>query len=302
MHAWLRPRLGAVAAALLVLGLTCGLRAAEPASDRAVLDKQIADALKDVHNRGADMFNMKDHVGCYRVFQGLLWTVRPLLASHPDLQKQIDEGMDSAERLPSIDEKARALHALIESVRRGLLPAGKPQEKKPEKITEKKPEEKKPEKPASTLWERLGGEPNVKQVVDTFVDNALVDPRVNFDGNGKRKLTRAEIEHLKSTLVGFVSQATGGPLKYSGKTMKEAHKGMGITDAEFDAAKANLKYALETHGAAPADAKAVLDAVEGTRKDIVENKPPEKKSEDKKPPDKKTDEKKPEKKPDGEDK
>ena len=64
-------------------------------------------------NRGADLFNKGDQIGCYRVFQGLLWTVRPLLGQHPDLQKQIDEGMTAAERLPSLDQQAKALHNIL---------------------------------------------------------------------------------------------------------------------------------------------------------------------------------------------
>ena len=52
--------------------------------------------------------------------------------------------------------------------------------------------------------------------------------------------------------------------------MKEVHKGMGITDAQFDAAAADLKAVLETNGVKHDDVKAVLGAVETTRKDIVE--------------------------------
>jgi hypothetical protein len=89
-------------------------------------------------------------------------------------------------------------------------------------------------------------------------------------------------------LVEFISSATGGPLKYEGKSMKEAHKGMKITNDEFDAAAKDLKEALEKHGAKAGDVEAVMTAVSGTRKDIVEGKEPD---------EKKPDEKKPEEKP-----
>ncbi|GIW78321.1 MAG: hypothetical protein KatS3mg105_0128 [Gemmatales bacterium] len=52
--------------------------------------------------------------------------------------------------------------------------------------------------------------------------------------------------------------------------MKEAHKGMKITNAQFDAAAQYLKEALESNKVKPEDVSAVLKAVEATRKDIVE--------------------------------
>jgi hemoglobin len=52
--------------------------------------------------------------------------------------------------------------------------------------------------------------------------------------------------------------------------MKSAHKGMKITDAEFDAFAEHLKKALEKNGAAPDDVKTVMGVAESTRKDIVE--------------------------------
>src|SRR5439155_13081318 len=108
-----------------------------------------------------------------------------------------------------------------------------------------------------------------------------------FFRGGKYKPTDAQVADLKQKLVEFVSQATGGPLKYTGKDMKEVHKGMGITNAQFDAAAADLKQALDKNGAAPADRDAVLDAVGATRKDMVAEKKAPPKEADKKEPIKK---------------
>jgi truncated hemoglobin YjbI/ribosome maturation factor RimP len=152
-----------------------------------------------------------------------------------------------------------------------------------------------PPPPASTktLWDRLGGETNVAKVVDDFVNTAGKDPKVNFWRDPTRVPSKEEVAGLKTKLVEFVSSATGGPLKYEGKSMKEAHKGMKITEDEFNAAAKDLKDALMKNGAKADDVDAVLKAVEGTRKDIVEAKEPEEKTkpEEKKPEEKKTEEK-----------
>jgi hemoglobin len=121
-----------------------------------------------------------------------------------------------------------------------------------------------------TLWDNLGGEANVKKVIDDFVASAAGDPKVDFLRGGKFKLDDAGAAKLKKNLVDLVSQHTGGPFKYTGKDMKEVHKGMGITNEQFDALAGHLKAALDKNGAKPEDAKKVLDVVGSTRKDIVE--------------------------------
>jgi truncated hemoglobin YjbI len=139
------------------------------------------------------------------------------------------------------------------------------------------------------LWDRLGGEENVSKVVDDFVNTAGKDVEVNFWRDPTRVPSKEEIADLKKALVEFISSATGGPLVYKGKSMKEAHKGMKISEKEFDAAAKDLKDALEKNHAKAEDVDALMKLVEGTRKDVVEDKKPEdKKPEDKKPADKGT--------------
>ena len=149
------------------------------------------------------------------------------------------------------------------------------------KVEAKAPTAPPPPPEAKTLWDRLGGEANVAKVVDDFVNTAGKDPKVNFWRDPTKVPSKEEVAALKKHLVEFVSSATGGPLKYEGKSMKEVHKGMKITNAEFDAAAKDLQEALEKNGAKPDDEKAVMAAVEGTRKDIVEEAKPEDKDKDK---------------------
>ena len=154
-----------------------------------------------------------------------------------------------------------------------------------------KVEAKGPAAPPSpeTLWDRLGGETAVAKVVDDFVNTAGKDPKVNFWRDPTFTPSKEQVAALKKSLVEYVSSVSGGPLKYTGKDMKAAHKGMKITDDEFDAAAADLKAALEKNGVKADDAKAVLTAVEGTRNDVVEKasedkpKPPDEKKADDKP-------------------
>lgn len=119
-----------------------------------------------------------------------------------------------------------------------------------------------------SLYERLGGEAAITAVVDDFVGRAAGDPKVNFFRDGKFK--NLDVAHLKKMLVEFIGSATGGPQKYTGRDMKTTHKGMKITDAEFDAIAADLAASLDKFNVPEKEKNELLTIVGSTRKDIVE--------------------------------
>jgi hemoglobin len=259
-------------------------RAAAPV-DQEILDRQISAMLRVVIDTGADIHNGSPNqgiphnpAGCYRLWHDFLVALRPLLADHPDLQTALDVGLAETERMPSrtnreTSERAHALRKVIDTIRAGVGPQAAA--KQPGQI--------------ATLWEQLGGETAVRQIVDEWVALAGPDPKVNFNRGGKIKLTDPKVAELKNGLVAYLSQITRGPIKYQGKTMKEVHQGMGITNAEFDAALADLRKAMEARAVKPLVIQDVLKLVGATRGDIVEVKQePDEKNLDKK----KTEEKK----------
>jgi hemoglobin len=231
------------------------LRADAPpkGGDRKAADTQVFNTLRDVVNQGADLYNSGDWSGCYRLYEGALLGIRPFLDHRPELQKAIADGITRARANPDLSRRAFDLRAVIDKIRTDTNPNPKPPA-------------------AKTLWDRLGGEENVKKVVDDFVAAAAKDPKVDFFRGGKYKLDDAGVAKLKRLLVEQISSVSGGPYKYTGRTMKEVHKGMGITDAQFDATASHLQAALERNGAKPDDVKAVMGVVGSTRKDIVEPK------------------------------
>jgi truncated hemoglobin YjbI len=247
-----------------LLAVTAGAgRAAEEANaplDRKALDGLIYHNLGGIINRGADLYNgNQDYAGCYRLYEGALMALKPLLDHRPELQKAITTGIASAERQPVMHRRAHVLRAVIDRIR-----------------TDVRPREKEPVAKAKTLWDRLGGEAGVKKIVDDLVAVAGKDAKVDFFRGGKYKPTPEEVDDLKKKVVDYISSQTGGPYKYEGKSMKEVHKGMGITDAQFDAFARDFQVALEKNKVQPDDVQVLLDAVESTRKDIVEKKPKEK--------------------------
>lgn len=122
------------------------------------------------------------------------------------------------------------------------------------------------------LYERIGGEKALKQVIDDFVATAAVDPNVDFTRGGTWKATDAAVAHLKLMLFEFMGQAFGGPQKYSGASMQEAHRGMAITQAQFDAIAGHLKAALAKNKVPEAEAGEIMAIAASTAPEIIEKK------------------------------
>jgi hemoglobin len=250
---------------------------AEGPRDASVLDRQLSDALRDMHNKAADLFNgAKDYNGAYRMFQGGLYVVRPMLNHRPDVQAILDQGLQEADRVASLPDRAMRLHKTIEDIRAKLRPGGdaKPADKTgptPAPTPPSNPPNSTPPPPIAPekLWTRLGGEARVKQVVDDFFTMVLFDPKIDFSRGGKFKFTQPEEEALKAKLVAFISAASEGPIPYTGKSMAEAHKGMNITAEQFDAFAASLRLAFKNKKVADADVDELMKKVEATRGDIV---------------------------------
>ncbi|SFG92853.1 hemoglobin [Halopelagius inordinatus] len=115
-----------------------------------------------------------------------------------------------------------------------------------------------------TVFDRLGGHDAVESVVDDFYDRVLSDDRLvhHFEDSDTTKLRAHQVQ--------FISAVTGGPVDYSGRDMRSAHRGMGITHEEFDIIAGYLDTALDGNGVSDEDRTQVLEQVEELRPEIVE--------------------------------
>ncbi len=77
------------------------------------------------------------------------------------------------------------------------------------------------------------------------------------------------VDRLKYGLVTFISENTGGPLKYKGRDMTTVHKGMEISEAEFNALAADLGKALDYYKVPPKEKGELIAIVGSTKKAIV---------------------------------
>jgi hemoglobin len=135
--------------------------------------------------------------------------------------------------------------------------------------------------PARTLYERLGGERTIAALVDDFTERTVADPRVNFERHDVRTgfwRTKVKswdpspqnIDNFKQHMVEFLTLAAGGPAQYTGREMGEVHKGMQISNNEFDAMVGDIKASMDKLGIPTREKRDLLAVIETTRKQIVE--------------------------------
>ena len=93
----------------------------------------------------------------------------------------------------------------------------------------------------ASLYQRLGGMPVITQVVDETIDVVVADPKT------RRSFEGIKIPALKESIAKQFCVLAGGPCKYEGEVMRKAHKGLEITDSEFDLMVAALRTALDHH-------------------------------------------------------
>ena len=119
-----------------------------------------------------------------------------------------------------------------------------------------------------SLYSRLGGKKAITAVVDQFVTNVAGDARINkFFADTVKDPKR--VEKLKTNLVDQICSATGGPCKYKGKDMVTAHKGMNISDADFNALVEDLVAALDKFNVGATEKNELLGALGGLKPQIV---------------------------------
>jgi hemoglobin len=120
-----------------------------------------------------------------------------------------------------------------------------------------------------SLYDRLGGYNAVAAVVDDFVGRLVADKQFErfFAGHSADSKKR-----IRQHIVDQLCAAAGGPCVYTGRTMKDSHAGLGISDAEWDAAAKHLVASLDKFKVGDAEKKDLLAFVSTLKADIVDKK------------------------------
>ncbi len=118
-----------------------------------------------------------------------------------------------------------------------------------------------------TLYARLGGYDAIAAVTDDFVGRLVSDKNLArfFVGHSEDSLKK-----IRMHVINQLCEAAGGPCNYTGRDMKAAHKGLGITGAEWDASAKHLVDTLNKFKVPKAEQDELLAVVTSLKKDIVD--------------------------------
>ena len=123
--------------------------------------------------------------------------------------------------------------------------------------------------PDPSLFERLGGVFAIAAVVDDFIDRVMESPRLNANAlvqEAHHRVSRAGFEYLVTEQL---CEASGGPQRYTGLTMRDSHAHLRITESEWQVFLDLLKQSLDRFQVPLREQSEIFAIVETTKAEIV---------------------------------
>ncbi len=106
-------------------------------------------------------------------------------------------------------------------------------------------------------------------MVDEFIDRVMTDPRLNANPLVDEAHHRVPPAGFKYLVTEMVCWATGGPQKYTGKSMADSHSHLKITSTEWEAFLDDFQRTLDKFAVPTAEQAELKAIVNSTRADIV---------------------------------
>jgi hemoglobin len=125
------------------------------------------------------------------------------------------------------------------------------------------------EKTEKSLYDRLGGAYSIATVVDDFIERLYVNDILNANPAIKESRDRVLKPGLKFSVTSLVCQVTGGPQQYTGRSMKDSHAHLNITEKEWQAMLTDFRKTLDSFKVPAKEQGELIAIVESTKKDIV---------------------------------
>ena len=120
----------------------------------------------------------------------------------------------------------------------------------------------------ASLYERLGGTPGINALVEDIVARHMDNPTIRARFRPYLD-TPEKLAVTKKHLCAFLEAGSGGTAKYSGRSMRDAHRGMNISEAEYMAATDDILAALKHHRIDEQTQKDVLAIAYSLKDDIL---------------------------------
>lgn len=121
----------------------------------------------------------------------------------------------------------------------------------------------------TSLYDRLGGLRGITVVVDDFIDRLVLNKQLNKNPAIRAGRKSSPPPYLKFQVSQLICELAGGPCKYTGKTMKEAHAHLNISEKEWDVMAKEFQKSLNKFKVPAPEQNELFDMVGKTKADIV---------------------------------
>jgi hemoglobin len=118
-----------------------------------------------------------------------------------------------------------------------------------------------------SLYKRIGGYDAIAAVTDDFLGRLVTEPLISpfFKGHSQNTIGK-----LRMLVIEQVCAAAGGPCTYTGRDMKTAHKGLGITEEQWNASVRHFTATLDKFKVPAKEKEELLGVIASLKNDIVE--------------------------------
>lgn len=114
-----------------------------------------------------------------------------------------------------------------------------------------------------SLYDAIGGLPALEVAVERLSRRVTADPELG------RFFVGMDLHKIKTHLIGFLGHAVGGPVRYTGSTMRRAHGHLGIEQRHFERFARHLAETLREIAVPEKCVAAVMKRVWPLSKQIV---------------------------------
>ena len=118
-----------------------------------------------------------------------------------------------------------------------------------------------------SLYKRIGGYDAIAAITDDFPGKLVSHEEMRRFFYGASESARMR---RRQHIVDFVCAKTGGPCLYTDRNMKDAHKGLGIGNREWNVLSELFLQSLKKYGLQPKKIEELMDFILSLRVDILE--------------------------------
>lgn len=117
--------------------------------------------------------------------------------------------------------------------------------------------------PEGSAFDRIGGEWVLRTIISDFIDRCFDDAMIGF------MFQRADKARIKEMEFQLAAQLLGGPFRYQGRALAEAHQPHKIQGGQFERRKFLLERALRAHGVPREIEQILMDHTDRLRRQVT---------------------------------